>query len=297
MFQTTTSIFCAASPNGARGPPPAGGFNRLQSIGWTIFPIRVWSSNCQPIWEEEMSTLNHDQLDPEVSFGPHVKEAIASEMSAARTEEVFRTLAQDHEDALYRSALKQSHNQADAHDLVQEVFERALRKRPPIRDRQELRSWLMRVLFNLFIDRCRSKQRQTIWMDLDTLPAPQREPEPLWSTVSVEAIVALLPRLRPILRGVFALHIDGKSIPAIASRLRISARMVSTRLFRARRELRTLWLTCAGSQERRALASRKNGTTEPSAGAPGRQLRDQVQADDRPLPVSSGRSRPAAAAR
>jgi RNA polymerase sigma-70 factor (ECF subfamily) len=171
------------------------------------------------------------------------------------SEDLFRTLAEDHGLALYRLALSKSHNAADAWDLVQETFARALRKRPSIDSRKELRAWLTRVMTNLFIDRCRASEQKIAAIDLDTLPAPQDDgAEQSWRTVSIDRVEALMPQLNATLRNVFTRHLAGRSIPAIASELEISVQQVSARLFRARKRLRALLLEEAPARDIAAAA-------------------------------------------
>ncbi len=164
--------------------------------------------------------------------------------------DLFETLAEDHGLALYRLALGKSHNAADAWDLVQEAFARALRKRPPIESRKELRAWLGRVVQNLFIDRCRASDQKIAAIDLDTLPAPQDEGvEQSWRTVGIDRVEAFLPQLNPTLRSVFALHLAGRTIPGIARDLGIPVQQVSARLFRARKRLRVLLLEAPSARQ------------------------------------------------
>jgi hypothetical protein len=107
-------------------------------------------------------------------------------------------------------------------------------------------------------------------MDLDTLPAPDEEPPlPVWRTLGLDVVVALLPRLNGTLRDVFVLHVGGSSVPAIAARLGISVTQVSARLFRARRRLRAMLL--AGERQDRG------GTRDPGRAAPAPRSRPRLE--------------------
>ena len=57
--------------------------------------------------------------------------------------------------ALISLALRLTHNHADAQDLVQDCCERALRSAHKLRDPGIARSWLVAILRNAFLDRCR----------------------------------------------------------------------------------------------------------------------------------------------
>jgi RNA polymerase sigma-70 factor (ECF subfamily) len=159
-------------------------------------------------------------------------------------------MAEDHGLALYRLALGKCYNPADAWDLVQESFVKALRHRPAIHGRRELRAWLARVVNNMFIDRCRASAQRVAVIDLDGLPAPEDEGvRSYWRIVTTDQIESLLPRLNPTLRSVFVPHLAGRSIPDIAGDLGISGQQVSARLFRARKRLRAMLLDDLSAEE------------------------------------------------
>ncbi len=156
---------------------------------------------------------------------------------------VFSTMAQDHELALRHLALRFSGNDADARDLVQDAFERALRKRPPVRTRTELRCWLTVVVRNLCISRWRAPDRRSTSFGIEAIPAPAAgEEECPWETITVEVVETALPQLNATLRCVFTLHMEGVSVSGIAGALGISPAQVSVRLFRARQRMRKLLL-------------------------------------------------------
>jgi RNA polymerase sigma-70 factor (ECF subfamily) len=153
---------------------------------------------------------------------------------------LFRTMAARHTQALYSLALARTSDRDDAWDLVQEVYERALRRKPPVPDDRALRAWLVVVLRNIFIDRYRTVATRRADIDLEALPMPEPEPDQpcFWSNVSVEMIERLGEDLRPTARDVFRLHLKGLPVRVIATELGIPATTVSRKLFRARRKIR-----------------------------------------------------------
>jgi RNA polymerase sigma-70 factor, ECF subfamily len=158
-------------------------------------------------------------------------------------ERVVGELARAYEHALYGVALRLCSNPADARDLVQDTFERALRhgdRRPGA----DARAWLFTILNNLFIDRCRRRAREPRTEDVQAmeLPAPPPpEAEPAWAQLTLSELHAVLPRLDADLRELYqCCAIEGRSYAEVAERLRIPKATVGTRLLRARRRLREL---------------------------------------------------------
>ena len=146
--------------------------------------------------------------------------------------------------ALYRRAQALAGEPSDAWDLVQDVFERALRRAPPHLQRGQLRRWLRVALHNLFIDRHRQARHiRLVPLTDDVLPAgwPEHDDPPAaWKVVDEAELEQAIAGLDPRLRDVYVLHArDGLSLTAIAEALGIPVATVGTRLFRARRHLRT----------------------------------------------------------
>ena len=61
---------------------------------------------------------------------------------------------------LYSTALRMTHNQADAEDLVQEAYLRGFRSYHTFEEGTNLRAWLFRILTNAYINKYRAKQRR-----------------------------------------------------------------------------------------------------------------------------------------
>src|ERR1700682_6064105 len=66
-------------------------------------------------------------------------------------------------DSTYRLALWLTRREADARDLVQETYLRALEARDTFRPGASMRAWLARILRNRFIDLCRHNLREVPW--------------------------------------------------------------------------------------------------------------------------------------
>jgi RNA polymerase sigma-70 factor, ECF subfamily len=159
----------------------------------------------------------------------------------------FEALAQRHEPALYAMALRLCGSPADARDLVQDTLERALRKIHTFTPGSHERAWLLTLLHNLFIDRCRALKREARADEApeemaDTLAAePETEEGPAWGALTHEDVEAALEKLAPDFRVVYRLHaVEGRSYQEISEQLGIAKNTVGTRLIRARRKLRVL---------------------------------------------------------
>jgi RNA polymerase sigma-70 factor, ECF subfamily len=65
-----------------------------------------------------------------------------------------------HADSLYRYAYRLSGSAADAEDLTQETFTRAITRLPQLREPEKARGWLFRILRNHYLHRLRDDRRQ-----------------------------------------------------------------------------------------------------------------------------------------
>lgn len=157
-------------------------------------------------------------------------------------ERLFEEMADVHGAALRRWARTHA-ARIDAADLIQDAFERALRKRPPVRDHDELRAWLFVVARNLMIDRTRAAESRIVFgVELDGLAAAVPEEPPPWRSVEWSDVRDALPRLDPRLRAVFTMFSQGMSLLQISAAVNAPVATVGTRLFRARKRLRSLVL-------------------------------------------------------
>jgi len=155
-------------------------------------------------------------------------------------ERAFAQAVREHEALLMGIARRLCGNDADAADLVHDTYERALRAWDRYADRGNLRSWMVAILNNLFIDRCRKTRRtpRTEAIDDLELAAPEPAAPPAWSNVTHLQVDAALATIGAEFRKVYELHALGRSYDEIAAELKIAKATVGTRLIRARRKLR-----------------------------------------------------------
>jgi RNA polymerase sigma-70 factor (ECF subfamily) len=165
-------------------------------------------------------------------------------------ERAFAQAVREHEALLTGIARRLCGNDADAADLVHDTYERALRAWDRYSDRGNLRSWMVAILNNLFIDRCRKHRRtpRTEALDGLELAAPEPGAAPAWARVTAQQIDAALTTLGPEFRRVYELHVRGRSYDEIAAELRIAKPTVGTRLIRARKKLKEALLRELGGE-------------------------------------------------
>jgi RNA polymerase sigma-70 factor (ECF subfamily) len=180
----------------------------------------------------------------------------APDLDTTRTAGASALLLQ-HYDVLERVALRLCGNHADAHDLVQDTLERALRacntKVP-----ENPRAWLLTIMHNLFIHQLRWRSRRPLVPlqaeHLD-IPEPDPEVEPEWASISPAQLEAALSQLDERFRQVYELHCQSHaSYDEIAAVLGIPKNTVGTRLTRARRKvcslLRAQLAGCSANENR-----------------------------------------------
>jgi len=149
----------------------------------------------------------------------------------------------EHLDCLRGRALALARNSADASDLVQDTLLRAIRNPTPVPAGTAMRNWLMRVMFNLFIDHCRRRARQQALTSIDVveIAAPPDYTPCDWEQISNDEVNNAMSHLEQPFSDVLRLrHQEGRSYREISELLAIPEATVGTRLLRARRKVRQL---------------------------------------------------------
>jgi RNA polymerase sigma-70 factor (ECF subfamily) len=178
-------------------------------------------------------------LAPKLDIG---SEAPANAQFPADTAS-FAQLVIPLEPALFARAMGLERSVQDARDLVQDTLERALRNFYQFQTGTNVKLWLYRIMYNLFVDRYRRRSHELGAENLDEIDLPAPEPEPLapWQSVDVQHFNATLMRLDAPFRRVLELHfLDERSYREISVELGIPTGTVGTRLLRARKKFRAL---------------------------------------------------------
>ena len=166
---------------------------------------------------------------------PHYSDII-SEARAGSAEALGR-LFTAHADVLLRVAVRLTASEADAEDVVQDVFVGLPEALRHYKEQGSFAAWLKRVTVRCALMRMRSEARR---LETSFESAPQvyaATPD----HVNRTAIGRALEQLSPGLRAVFVLHeVEGYSHVEIGELLGIRAGTSEVRLFRARGILRAL---------------------------------------------------------
>jgi RNA polymerase sigma-70 factor (ECF subfamily) len=160
--------------------------------------------------------------------------ALVQQFLRNRAEDAFRALYRTHTPALYGMALRLTGGDAaEAEDLVQECWVRAVRALGSFRAESALRTWLCGLLVNARRERVRTAWRS---VDLVDAEAPSTASSDAWP-VDLERAITALP---PGARDVFVLHdVYGYTHREIAEMLGIAEGTSKSQLTRARSLLRS----------------------------------------------------------
>jgi RNA polymerase sigma-70 factor (ECF subfamily) len=149
-------------------------------------------------------------------------------------------LVDQYSSALYRVAFSVLRNPSDAEDAVQEAFLRVLRHRDTLGEVRDHRVWLIRIVWNIVLDRKRRAKTRPETDDVAdlarVLPSSGLSAEELAAAAQHHArVLACVEQLPEKERQVLTLSaFDELSSVEIAAVLGITESSVRSRLFRAR---------------------------------------------------------------
>ena len=152
-------------------------------------------------------------------------------------------LVNEYSGTLYRVAFSISRNTAEAEDMVQETFLRVLRHRDRLPEIRDARVWLIRITWNLVLDRKRRQKTRPENEDISELARvlPAKEMRADQAVIGAQRharVLALIDELPAKERQALLLSaLEELSNAEIASVLGITESSVRSRLFRARRDL------------------------------------------------------------
>ena len=165
----------------------------------------------------------------------------------------LNSLMERHGEKLFHYLIRQLGNEADAEDLAQETFVRVYQNCQRFDARQKFTSWLYTIATNLCRDRLRYRSRHPqVSLEAETgesetslrdtiaeeHPSPAEEAVRAESGEAVRRAIAVLPE--ELRTSLILFEYEGLSHMEIAAILNCSAKAIETRLYRARKQLRSL---------------------------------------------------------
>jgi RNA polymerase sigma-70 factor (ECF subfamily) len=155
----------------------------------------------------------------------------------------------EHLDGLYGYALVLTRNHAEAEDLVQETYLRAIEAIGRLRAGSNVRGWLFTILRNIWLNQLRKRRNGPQMIDLEggdgivnSVVEPSKDSYDLYvSQKETEEVRAAIQKLPAEFREIVLLReYEDLSYQEIASVLDCPVGTVMSRLARARTKLRTL---------------------------------------------------------
>ncbi len=141
----------------------------------------------------------------------------------------------DHQNLLYRYAMSLTRAQAQADDLVQETFIRALQARAKGREIENPKAYLMRLLHNLHIDGIRVGKRAGEAPEIEEAVPPAQEMQ-----MTLQEVLAALDTLPETQKHLlWQIGVEGMSYADLAEELDLPEGTITSRLSRARSALRS----------------------------------------------------------
>jgi RNA polymerase sigma-70 factor, ECF subfamily len=175
-----------------------------------------------------------------------VESAVRDAARQHAEEEALAALVDQYATTLYRVAFSVLHNQSDAEDAVQEAFLRVLRHRETLGEIRDHRVWLIRIVWNVVLDRKRRSKTRPETDDVAdlarVLPANGLSAEDRAAAAQHHAhVLACVEKLPAREREVMMLSaFEELSSVEIAAVLGVTESSVRSRLFRARNLLAEL---------------------------------------------------------
>ena len=172
--------------------------------------------------------------------------AVDEEARRRAEDAAVASLVDQYAAALYRVAYSVLRNPSDAEDAVQEAFLRVLRHRETLAEVRDHRVWLIRIVWNIVLDRKRRNKTRPETDDVTelarVLPATGVSQEEQAAAAQYHAhVLACVEQLPAKEREVLLLSaFEELSSVEIASVLGITESSVRSRLFRARNQMAKL---------------------------------------------------------
>lgn len=155
--------------------------------------------------------------------------------------EAFGTLAREFETAVYAICLRRLRNQAEAVEVTQEVFLRAMRKLAQLREPERFVGWLKRIAVRMSINRAVRRPRE-LYQAPESLSVVAHRPSPMDGVLQRERADQVrlgLKQLRTLDREtLLAFYFEGQSLKEMSDRFSSPVGTIKRRLHTARHRLK-----------------------------------------------------------
>lgn len=156
----------------------------------------------------------------------------------------FHELLRPHVELMYRMAYRWTQSQTEAEDLVQDILTRIATRMDEMEQVDSLRPWLLRVLYNRFVDIYRRNRNSPVEENRgedDASPVDYAidHRDDIARSDNQRVLLEALEQLEHEHRDVVLLHdMEGYTALEVADIMQISVGTVKSRLHRARARLR-----------------------------------------------------------
>ncbi len=166
---------------------------------------------------------------------------ILVEQAQRGNRDAFGKLVSEYESAVFAIVLRRLRNRAEALEVTQDVFLRAMRKLPQLREIERFAGWLKRIAVRMAINRAVRRPRET-YCAPETLSFVQKESTPHEGVIRFEQAQQVrvgLKRLRPLDRDtLLAFYFEGQSLKEMSDRFSSPVGTIKRRLHTARHRLK-----------------------------------------------------------
>ncbi len=153
-------------------------------------------------------------------------------------EQEFANIVREHKSTIYTVCYMFSKNQDEVDDLFQEVLLNLWRGIEHFKGESKLATWIYRISLNTCISADRKKKKhatETLSQQADIYAATDEA-----ETRQIQMLHKRVHRLRPFDRAIVLLWLEGLPYDEIGAITGISAKNVSVRLVRIRKELKQM---------------------------------------------------------
>ena len=148
-------------------------------------------------------------------------------------------LLEDQIQPLQRYARKLAKDPDEADELVQDSFERAIRRFDQFKTGTNLRSWLFTIMHNIFCDRFRHRRRRGVVHSLDETAYDIPRPASQMASIELREVSNGFEKLsRPQRELIVTVGLEGKTYEQAARHYGVAVGTIKSRLSRARGSLR-----------------------------------------------------------